>query len=340
MTCTKRCVARGAYRHRPSAVARSAFWPLGTQRTPLHAAGTSRVRLLWFLRVHRGIIAGMCCFSPAAAPIGFFARIFRPRLEVSGTRIFARVEAGVQHLAYSMSLGTPSDVAMVLPLPVAHGAGESALSFVDLSGYRTIFDDLSQMVMPDAMPLSRGGPNRSAAPRRQLVVHTVGAFDASFVPGIDDFDRLDPRFRLPDEVWSAHREYRERKFGFAVFKLRKSSKAAVQPMALRFPTSEPGSIFFPTLHVHDGRLHPRASFDHWLYHQLPASLPSRRVRPDAIGEIEYRSFGPASNGIKLDRAMGLVAPDERVFAWALRGELANTDTRIAFGETGEQRRAA
>ena len=30
---------------------------------------------------------------------------------------------------------------------------------------------------------------------------TVGAFEASFVPSMDDFNRLDPRFRISQEVW-------------------------------------------------------------------------------------------------------------------------------------------
>lgn len=268
------------------------------------------------------------------------AALFPPRLEVSGTRIFARVEAGVQHLVYSMSLATPSEVAMVLPLPVARGSGESALSFVDLAGYTSFFDDVSRMVLPEMQPLAAKGGFSFSPPRRQLVVHTVGAFDASFVPSIDDFDRLDARFRLPDEVWSAHREYRERAFGFAVFKLRKSSKKAVHPMALRFPTSEPDSIFFPTLHVHDGRTRAKAHFDHWLYHQRPAGVPSKRVRADGIDAFEFSSYASARAGMRIELAKDLVAPDQHVFGWMLGGDLANTDTRIALGEPGEEKRAA
>jgi hypothetical protein len=167
----------------------------------------------------------------------------------------------------------------------------------------------------------------------------VGAFDASFVPSIDDFDRLDRRFRLPDEVWAAHGEYRERAFGFAVFKLRKSTKKAVHPMALSFPTNEPDSIFFPTLHVHDGHTHPRATFDHWLYHQR-ADVPARRVRADGTGNYEHKSWGPAREGMRIDLSCGFVHPDQHIFGWSLAGDLENSDTRIALGDPGEGRRAA
>lgn len=35
-----------------------------------------------------------------------------------------------------------------------------------------------------------------------LTVHDVGDFDASFVPELNDFARLDPRFLLDDDLWN------------------------------------------------------------------------------------------------------------------------------------------
>jgi hypothetical protein len=43
-------------------------------------------------------------------------------------------------------------------------------------------------------------------------------------------------------------------------------------MALRFPTREPGALFFPTVHVHDGNVSESAAFDHTLYAQLSPLL--------------------------------------------------------------------
>lgn len=38
-------------------------------------------------------------------------------------------------------------------------------------------------------------------------------------------------------------------------------------MAFRFPSSVPGKIFFPTVHIHDGKVHELEDFDHTLYAQ-------------------------------------------------------------------------
>lgn len=268
----------------------------------------------------------MCCFSPVGSSVGLFTRLFGGgRIHVAETRIFGRLDGDRQHLVYSMSLSTPADVAMLLPVPIALGLGDGGLDFVDLSGYPQIFSDLSRLVMPEltraqakssfALPLS--------APRPKLVVHSVGAFDASFVPSIGDFDRLDERFRLPDDVWAARPEYRD--FGFAVFKLAKTKqKKAIHPMAFSFRTREPEAIYFPTLHVHDGQVHERATFDHELFFQIAAG---RADRPDGHAPFQ-RSWGPAREVIPVERTKGIVAPDAHVELWTLRGKLANTDTRV------------
>ena len=100
----------------------------------------------------------------------------------------------------------------------------------------------------------------------QLVVHEVGSFEASFVPTRRDFSRLDQRFRLPDDVWQALLGYDD--WGFAVFKLGPMSRlTGVHPMAFEFPQRDPDRLFFPAVHVHNGRVEPWATFDHRLYCQ-------------------------------------------------------------------------
>ncbi len=282
----------------------------------------------------------MCCFSPLAAPSRLAALLGRSdsprRIEVGRTRIFARVAGGTQHLVYAMSLSTPADVAMVLPLPVLRARGEAALRFVDLSGYADFFDDLEKHVLPPIQgPLARGAVDLGASiARPRLVVHRVGAFEASFVPSVRDFDRLDRRFRLPEEVWAAHPEYARRDFGFAVFKLARGNNQSIHPMALRFASSEPDDIFFPTLHVHDGKLHDSARFDHHLYYQYADGTEARRERPDGLGAVPYRSSAPARDGVDVDRSRGLVAPDQHVHLWLLSGEHANADTRVCTSAPG------
>jgi hypothetical protein len=274
----------------------------------------------------------MCCFSVPAATVGFFARIFgkRPRVDVSGTKIFARVEGGIQHLVYSMSVTTPGDVAMVLPLPVALRS-DDALSFVNLSKYDAFFEHLRNLFFLDVMPQAKGGFQLSRSRQPTLVVHSVGSFEASYVPSISDFDRLDARFRLPKEVWDQRPEYA--KFGFAVFKLKKGTKAKVHPMALRFPTSEPTSIFFPTLHVHDGRLLESADFEHDLYFQLPSGEKPEHLLPGGSRNVgpSQRSEAVAGSAIDATKHEGLVALELPVWHWPLFTELPNGDTRVGMG---------
>lgn len=260
-------------------------------------------------------LSTMCMFS--ADEVGWLGRITgqgRKETRVSQTRIFARVEGDTQWLAYQMRVGTSSDVAMILPVPIVPHRGEDALVFVDLSGYETFFDDLESL-----FPAPVDGALRSlgaqALPEKAalLVVHSVGSFEASYVPTRGDFSRLDRRFRLPEQVWNALPQYAD--WGFAVFKLKKGQEQRIHPMAFRFPTRHPARVFFPTVHVHDGRLHAEADFDHTLYVQPP--VPDRNL---AISEDAVRTRVDSA------RARGLVDAGARVGRRWIIGRHRNEDT--------------
>lgn len=271
----------------------------------------------------------MCCFSPVTRPLssdrGMTRLLWRLRrliggsygaaqevVTVAGTRIFARRESpGVQSLAYSMELSVAGEVAMILPLPVAPGSGEGALTFVDLSSRSRFFDELEYLFLLPGEEKPRGGPAPSRA-QPQLVVHTVGAYEASFVPTVADFSRLDPRFRLPESTWEALGDYQD--YGFAVFKLARARRTRVHPMAFRFQTRAADRLFFPTVHVHDGQVHAQAHFDHALYYQ----------RQDGVltGGDERSDYMPSDdNG-------GLLLPAHWVFRRRLVGPLPNRDTWV------------
>jgi hypothetical protein len=263
----------------------------------------------------------MCCFS-VATPIGLIARLFQRPVHVSATNILARMLApGIQGLAYSMNLDTKQEIAMVLPLPVVPGSGDDAVTFVDLSKDHNMFGQLA-MLFEVMQPLaSKGGfATRQSAPQR-LVVHRVGSFIASYVPARADFSRLDPRFRLPDVLFDAVPAYAD--YGFAVFQLA-PGKVTVHPMALKFPTREPGRLFFPTVHVHDGRFHATARFDHALYYQTPRCTEVGDLMPHAMFEGDALGWAAPSKDYE-----GLVIPAQAMLRRALRGKLANEDTWIA-----------
>ena len=276
----------------------------------------------------------MCCFS-------------QPVALVSDTNIFARSANGRQFLVYSMDYAAATDLAMLLPLPVPPNSPEDAVRFISLEQYPTFFGDMSSGFAPRmAIPASLGlSPQSAPAPR--LKVHDVGNFEASFVPRIEDFDRLDKRFRIPREVWCSLPEYLD--YGFAVFKLKGAQTPfagilrklmrgtlariylkprSVHPMAFEFPIRTSDLLFFPTVHVHDRKVRPLAEFDHTLYFQL-----------DSVGaesnEIDLSwedcSYSDAERFIDIARSEGIVEPKKRCWRLPLGGSRENKDTWVGKG---------
>ncbi len=250
----------------------------------------------------------MCCFS---------GRI----THVTATKIFARMlPNGRQALVYSMHLDTSSDVAMILPIPVAPGTGEDAVKFHALDEYAAFFTHLDSLFpRPKALNYSRSIPPMPAAASAPLKVVEVGAFNASFVPTVRDFSRLDAQFRLPDGVWEKLGNYT--RYGFAVFKLRKGN-SRVHPMAFDFPTALRGKLFFPTVHIHDGAVHSRAEFDHVLYAQ-----PAHEHGIDSHAWEESEAL--ASRDVAIGKAKGLVAGSAHVYRRKMIGTLKNEDVIVA-----------
>jgi hypothetical protein len=250
-----------------------------------------------------------------------------------------------------MTVEVPDSLAMVLPIPTPPSPAEDAVLFVDASSCPMFFDDLDVLFPMERMALGGPMPGRGGfgAPQT-LVVHDVGDFEASFVPSLRDFARLDPRFRMPDNVWSQLPQYAD--WSFCVFKLRATPGPAASssssssssstsstssfwkfftpedppipsvpkkrhPMVFDFPRRNPSQIFFPTVHVHDGAVHPTAHFDHTLYAQLdnpripedwePAESPTERLAP---------------------RAKGYVRPERPMFRRRIEGTHPNRDVTI------------
>ena len=151
-----------------------------------------------------------------------------------------------------------------------------------------------------------------------MPVQNVGSFEASFVPKVADFARLDARFRLRDGVWEQLPVYVD--YGFAVFKL-KPGQQKVHPMAFTFPRANPKQIFFPTVHVHDGEVHATADFDHMLYFQLSDADYSPKQ-----GWLE--STVPAGMHLKMRLLGDLVDGGLHCYRRGIRGQQKNADIVI------------
>jgi len=263
----------------------------------------------------------MCCFS-------------RPVPYVAGTKIFARsFDDGRQALVYAMDFAAAEELAMILPIPVPPAAGEDAVEFVSLEGYDHFFDDVAKAFPVFMVPASRSAEPVLAPAAPRLKVHDVGDFEASFVPTQVDFDRLDERFKLDPAVWEKLPQYAD--WGFAIFKLKplgtrkrgflervfsKPAKQSVHPMAFVFPRREPERLFFPTMHVHDGEVHPKATFDHTLYAQL-----EHRSRDLSDWEESEEALG---SPVDADRAKGLIDPAGTCWRRVMRGPFENRDVSL------------
>lgn len=277
----------------------------------------------------------MCLFSGAVP-------------HVSGTRIYAGprdANASIQQrIAYAMTATVPDSLAMVLPIPTPPNPAEDAVTFVDVSSCPMFFDDLDDLFPRERQaalgdrPASRGG----FGPPQKLVVHDVGDFEASFVPTLRDFARLDERFRMPDGVWTKLPQYAD--WSFCVFKLRPiasppdpSTQSTSSfwkffnpepppgppaprkrhPMAFDFPRRNPNEIFFPTIHVHDGEVHRTAHFDHTLYAQL-----------DDVASLDGWEMASSPTEALRPRAKGYVRPERPMFRKTVKGDHPNVDIVI------------
>lgn len=234
-----------------------------------------------------------------------------PVREVAQTRIFARrTGEGRQALAYAMSVALDQEVAMVLPLPTPAGAPEDAISWIDLSGYPDLFDDLRSCFEPISGGFDDLGAPAPRAFAATLPVEEVGDYEASFVPSRADFARLDPRFQLSSDILDQLAGAQANDWGFAVFKLRAeprpwygrlgrsaSEPKRFHPMAFTFPTRD-SRTFFPTVHVHDGGWHDQARFDHALYWQ---GEPAAALEP-----TWNRAYVPVEDLVDVARTRGLL----------------------------------
>ena len=253
----------------------------------------------------------------------------RPVKSVTNTNLFARMSGnGRQLLAYQMSFETAQENAMILPLPVATPAQEDSLRFISLKDYDQFFQHLDR-AFPEIRPPSRSrvdSPLEIASNSLELSVHEVGDFVASFVPTMDDFSRLNQRFVIPKSSWDKIPQYSD--YGFAVFQL-KNLHGKPHPMAFEFESRLKGELFFPTVHIHDGEVHKRETFDHTLYLQnasfdeVVGNYKNRHVKERQTGFV--RSKDVAKRYCRMEKTAGMIEPDLLLHRIELRGKLENKD---------------
>lgn len=266
----------------------------------------------------------MCCFSGKPGMV----------TKVANTRIFARLaspQLQIQYLVYQMVFAAKEPVAMILPLPVQQPASDHTCRFHNLKGDRDFFYRLSELfptprVLRNSDGAGRGGAGGFAG-YQPLPVQEVGDFVASFVPTMRDFGRLNPRFVIPPSTWKQIPAYND--YGFAVFQLKAKPGSDTQPhpIALEFESRLHATLFFPTVHIHDGSVHRWDSFDHELYMQV-AGNPSAMALMTKLPQLPLINSERKVGSVFLnasEAAKRIIAPDDIAYKCEMHGRFPNRD---------------
>lgn len=215
--------------------------------------------------------------------------------------------------------------AMILPVPGSH------VEFVNLEGYPNFFKDMDKLFPQMQTKSVFRGISRSLGATLEIV--EVGNYIASFVPTMDDWDRIDPVFRLNNNCWAELPDYSD--FGFVVFQLKTETELVstkFHPMAYTYSSGvdETKSLFFPTTHVHDGKVELQSNYDHKLYFQISDNF--HEIPKGGGLRWEISEIMP-SGRMDIPETKGLVSPAFPICRCEVKGKRNNADYIVMGGET-------
>ncbi len=225
-------------------------------------------------------------------------------IQAANTRIFARpTPDGHEFLAYQFDYDADGPIALIIPLPTPTDSSDDSVRFIDLSGYPEFFADMEK-----GFPYARG-----VAMTRKMTKPKENAYQATFLPTLQDLASIEEDLRIPETVWQQLPEYNE--FGFAVIKL-SPDVHPFYPLALEFPMRNPNLLYFPTFHIRAGQAPEEAVFDHDLFCQARAGW--------------LRTYDVASSFMDIERAQGVIDPGERVSRMTVQGMHPNSDILVGL----------
>ena len=102
-----------------------------------------------------------------------------------------------------------------------------------------------------------------------------------------------------------------------MFQLKKGEKK-VHPMAFEFPRRDPKTLFFPTVHIHDGSVPAKADFDHALFCQVEGEGPLKWEESPEL----------ADTFVKVKATEGIVDGNAHVHRKQMRGTFDNKDVLV------------
>ena len=170
-----------------------------------------------------------------------------------------------QLVIYTNKVTSPDSNAMILPVP-----NPLSVELLNFRHYKDIFedcqkcfrhyDDTRHLYATRSLACSASDSHRPVLP-----VYTIGSYQASIVPSLDDFDRLNTNIlRVNPEVASLLRKTYDSEFGFLVCQLKRGNHQ-YHPFAYTHSIHSNRLLFVPTLHYHLGEKGSSADWDHTIY---------------------------------------------------------------------------
>jgi hypothetical protein len=175
----------------------------------------------------------MCLFQ------GDVSNVNATKILVSPIIVTPEEKQSWQLTVYSNKVAANGEAAMILPFP------KSECKLVDFSHYPTLFDDLKQ-VWPE--PRNSFSFGVGAESDSVLAVVSVGSYQVSIVPDLDDFSRLSDTFVLHPSLKTFLLKEYPTGFSFLVCKLDQTKQ--YRPLAYIHGQMKPGKLFVPTMHFH------------------------------------------------------------------------------------------
>jgi hypothetical protein len=246
--------------------------------------------------------------------------IFSTPVRVASTfNFFARANADHQFLACNFRYEADAPFTLILPLPTPPDAPASAVRFINLSGYDEFFSDLRRG-FPD---LTRDTGKQSFTDRLREKVRDWLDLDTTqiefaFFPNRAVLADMRDHWPLSDAVWATLEPYAT--CGLVGLKLEAGANR-LPPVAFEFPRRNPTELSFPTAH----NLAGPATMRQALYAQM--SQRSLEWRMSTSAEDDRRPLR-AREFVKIDRTLGLIAPDQPIVLRRLSGPEDNIDVCV------------
>ena len=229
--------------------------------------------------------------------------------------LFARMVGDRQHLVVGMRLSAPTDVALVIPLPIRRGCGDHEVQLTSLDDSRAFFAALATGFAPPVSARDRRDDEDEDAPRTVRYAQAQ-PIQTSYVGSTSQLARIDENYHLPRAVLAAQPQYGD--YGFLIHVLPAGQAVRVTPLAVCGPARDPSRLYLPTLVAAGGPAPDVVLQD--------ATIYTQHIHHLSLDE----SKNPAGDFVNTSVTGDLVDPEHLVQRKVVYGSNANADTFLSL----------